>query len=86
MRQGNDIGTQYRSVIFATDAAQLEEARASRDRYQAVLTAAHRGAITTQIELAPAYHLAEDYHQRYLHKNPDGYCGLRGCGVKYPEH
>jgi peptide-methionine (S)-S-oxide reductase len=83
MRQGNDIGTQYRSVIFATDATQLAEAEASRDRYQASLTAAGRGRITTEIRMAPEYFLAEDYHQRYLEKNPGGYCGLAGCGVSY---
>jgi peptide-methionine (S)-S-oxide reductase len=83
MRQGNDIGTQYRSVIFVTDAAQLAEAQASRESYQKALTAAGRGKITTQIEMAPEYFLAEDYHQRYLEKNPDGYCGLGGCGVSY---
>ena len=84
MRQGNDVGTQYRSVIYATDNAQLTEALASRDRYQAALAAAGRGAITTQIGPAPAYYHAEDYHQQYLHKNPDGYCGLGGCGVRLP--
>lgn len=81
MRQGNDIGTQYRSVIHVHDAAQQSEAQASRDAYQAALTAAGRGRITTEILPAPAYYLAEDYHQQYLHKNPDGYCGLGGCGV-----
>jgi peptide-methionine (S)-S-oxide reductase len=83
MRQGNDIGTQYRSVIYATSDEQLEQALASRDRYQQALAAAHRGTITTQVEPAPTYYLAEDYHQQYLHKNPDGYCGLRGSGVKF---
>ena len=83
MRQGNDIGTQYRSVIFTTDATQLAEAEGSRDRYQAALTAAGRGRITTEIQMAPEYFLAEEYHQRYLEKNPDGYCGLSGCGVSY---
>ena len=84
MRQGNDIGTQYRSVIFTTNEEQQREALASRDRYQAALTAAGRGRITTQIEPAPAYWLAEDYHQKYLLKNPNGYCGLAGCGVRLP--
>ena len=82
MRQGNDIGTQYRSVIFTTDEEQMQEALASRERYQAALSTAGRGKITTQIEPAPHYWLAEDYHQKYLQKNPDGYCGLAGCGVK----
>lgn len=80
-RQGNDIGTQYRSVIHVHDAGQQAEAEASRDAYQAALTAAGRARITTEILPAPAYFLAEDYHQQYLHKNPDGYCGLGGCGV-----
>jgi peptide-methionine (S)-S-oxide reductase len=83
MRQGNDIGTQYRSVIYTTTEAQLAAARASKARYEAALSAAGRRAITTQIAPAPAYYLAEDYHQQYLHKNPDGYCGLSGCGIRY---
>jgi peptide-methionine (S)-S-oxide reductase len=83
MRQGNDVGSQYRSVIYTTTDTQLAEARASKDRYQQALTAARRSAITTQIEPAPAYYHAESYHQQYLHKNPNGYCGLGGCGVKY---
>jgi peptide-methionine (S)-S-oxide reductase len=83
MRQGNDVGTQYRSAIFVTSEAQHAEALASRDRYQAALSQAGRGGITTEIGMAPAYHFAEDYHQQYLEKNPDGYCGLRGCGVGY---
>jgi peptide-methionine (S)-S-oxide reductase len=83
MRQGNDIGTQYRSVIFTSTEAQRDIALASRRRYQAALTAAGRGPITTEIAMAPVYCLAEDYHQQYLHKNPEGYCGLGGCGVKF---
>jgi peptide-methionine (S)-S-oxide reductase len=83
MRQGNDIGTQYRSVIYTTDAAQLAEAQASRDQYQTALTAAGRGSITTQVQMAPEYFLAEDYHQQYLAKNPNGYCGIGGCGVPF---
>lgn len=85
MRQGNDVGTQYRSVIFTTTDAQLAAARESKERYQAALSAAGRRAITTEIAPAPAYYLAEDYHQQYLSpgKNPDGYCGLAGCGVRY---
>jgi peptide-methionine (S)-S-oxide reductase len=81
MRQGNDIGTQYRSGIYTFDAAQRVAAEASRDRYQALLTRAGYGAITTEILDAPTFYYAEEYHQQYLAKNPDGYCGLGGCGV-----
>jgi peptide-methionine (S)-S-oxide reductase len=81
MRQGNDIGTQYRSTIYCTSEAQLEEAKASRDRYQASLVGGGYGAITTEVILAPEFFYAEDYHQQYLAKNPDGYCGLGGTGV-----
>ncbi|MFM8845247.1 MAG: peptide-methionine (S)-S-oxide reductase MsrA [Gammaproteobacteria bacterium] len=82
MRQGNDIGTQYRSVIYCSSEGQLAEALASRDRYQAGLQAGGFGAITTDIRLAPEFFYAEDYHQQYLAKNPDGYCGLGGTGVR----
>lgn len=81
MRQGNDLGTQYRSVIFCTSDAQLAAAEASRARYQQGLDAARLGAITTEIRPAPAFFYAEDYHQQYLQKNPEGYCGLGGTGV-----
>jgi peptide-methionine (S)-S-oxide reductase len=81
MRQGNDLGTQYRSVIHCTSDAQLAAAEASRARYQQGLDAARLGAITTEIRPAPEFFYAEDYHQQYLHKNPDGYCGLGGTGV-----
>lgn len=81
MRQGNDIGTQYRSVIYCSSEGQLAEALASGDRYQAGLQAGGFGAITTDIRLAPEFFYAEDYHQQYLAKNPDGYCGLGGTGV-----
>jgi peptide-methionine (S)-S-oxide reductase len=81
MRQGNDLGTQYRSVIQCTTDSQLAAAEASRARYQQGLDAARLGAITTEIGTAPAFYYAEDYHQQYLHKNPDGYCGLGGTGV-----
>jgi peptide-methionine (S)-S-oxide reductase len=84
MRQGNDIGTQYRSVIYVTDAEQRRAAEESLSAYQARLTAAHRGEITTQIQDAPQFYYAEDYHQQYLAKNPDGYCGLQGTGVACP--
>lgn len=83
MRQGNDRGTQYRSAIYATSAEQLSEAEASKRRYQAQLSAAGRGAITTEIAEAPTFYYAEDYHQQYLAKNPDGYCGIGGCGVPF---
>ncbi len=83
MRQGNDVGTQYRSAIYTSNDAQLEQARASQARYQAALDAAGRRPITTEIAPAGPYYLAEDYHQQYLHKNPNGYCGIAGCGVKF---
>ncbi|CAN5226861.1 peptide-methionine (S)-S-oxide reductase MsrA [soil metagenome] len=82
MRQGNDVGTQYRSAIYATTPDQLEEALKSREVYQADLKAAgHRGEITTEITTAGPFYYAEDYHQQYLGKNPNGYCGLGGTGV-----
>ncbi len=83
MRQGGDVGTQYRSVIYTFDEAQQRAAQASRAAYQTRLTAAGHGAITTEIRPAPVFYYAEDYHQQYLAKNPDGYCGLGGCGVAY---
>jgi peptide-methionine (S)-S-oxide reductase len=84
MRQQNDIGTQYRSVIYATDAEQRRAAEESRRAYQARLTAAGKGAITTDVCAAPQFYYAEDYHQQYLAKNPDGYCGLKGTGISCP--
>ncbi|WP_374389825.1 peptide-methionine (S)-S-oxide reductase MsrA [Brevundimonas sp.] len=84
MRQGNDIGTTYRSAIYTLSDEQQREAEASRDAYQAALTAAGRGAITTEIQPAGPYYFAEDYHQGYLAKNPDGYCGIGGTGVTCP--
>jgi peptide-methionine (S)-S-oxide reductase len=82
MRQGGDVGTQYRSVIYAVDDAQLAESKASMAAYQHALEAAgHARAITTEILPAPPFFYAEDYHQQYLAKNPDGYCGLAGTGV-----
>ena len=84
MRQGNDVGTQYRSGIYAYDDAQRRAAEASRDAYQAVLSKARHGAITTEILPAPEFYYAEDYHQQYLAKNPGGYCGLGGTGVACP--
>jgi peptide-methionine (S)-S-oxide reductase len=83
MRQGGDVGTQYRSAIYTLDAEQKKLAEASKKIYQARLTAAGRGPITTEIADAPTFYYAEDYHQQYLAKNPDGYCGIGGCGVPY---
>jgi peptide-methionine (S)-S-oxide reductase len=85
MRQGNDVGTQYRSGIYVTDPADLAVAKASRDAYQKALAAAGlRAPITTEIVEAPEFYYAEDYHQQYLAKNPGGYCGLGGTGVSCP--
>ncbi len=84
MRQGNDLGTQYRSGIYCFDAAQREAAVASRDAYQRALAAAGHGPVTTEIAPAPEFYFAEDYHQQYLAKNPQGYCGLGGTGVACP--
>jgi len=84
MRQGNDVGTQYRSGIYYFDDAQKRAAEASRDVFQKRLTAAGYGAITTEIVPSPEFYYAEDYHQQYLAKNPDGYCGLGGTGVSCP--
>ncbi|MFO1393118.1 MAG: peptide-methionine (S)-S-oxide reductase MsrA [Steroidobacteraceae bacterium] len=81
MRQGNDVGTQYRSGIYVYDERQRELAARSRDAYQARLSAAGYGTITTEILAAPEFYYAEDYHQQYLAKNPGGYCGLGGTGV-----
>lgn len=83
MRQGNDVGTQYRSAIYYTTEAQKQAAEESRRVYQAALSQAHRAAITTEIRDAPEFYYAEEYHQQYLAKNPNGYCGLGGCGVTY---
>ncbi|HEY6124122.1 MAG TPA: peptide-methionine (S)-S-oxide reductase MsrA [Steroidobacteraceae bacterium] len=83
MRQGGDVGTQYRSAIYTTTDAQLKAAEASKRSYQDALTQAHRATITTEIKDAPEFYYAEEYHQQYLAKNPNGYCGLGGCGVKY---
>jgi len=84
MRQGNDVGTQYRSGIYYHDEDQRRAAERSRDAYQQRLTDAGYGAITTEILPAPEFYYAEDYHQQYLAKNPDGYCGLGGTGVSCP--
>ena len=84
MRQGNDMGTQYRSAIYASSAAQRKAAEASRTVYQDRLTAAGHGRITTEIADAPPFYYAEEYHQQYLAKNPNGYCGIGGTGVTCP--
>ncbi len=84
MRQGNDIGTQYRSAIYCYGPAQLAAAEASRRAYQTALAAAGHASITTEIREAPEFYYAEDYHQQYLAKNPWGYCGLGGTGVSCP--
>jgi peptide-methionine (S)-S-oxide reductase len=84
MRQGNDVGSQYRSVILTADADQQALAQASRDLFQARLDAAGLGLISTVIEPAGAFYYAEDEHQQYLHKHPGGYCGLGGTGVSCP--
>ncbi|MGI9100513.1 MAG: peptide-methionine (S)-S-oxide reductase MsrA [Solirubrobacteraceae bacterium] len=84
MRQGNDVGTQYRSGIYTTSEAQQAAAETSRDRYQEALRSAGRGEITTEILPAPEFYYAEGYHQQYLAKNPGGYCGLGGTGVTCP--
>ena len=84
MRQGNDIGTQYRSAIYTHGAAQAEAAEYSRAMYQDALDARGEGRITTEIAPAPDFFFAEDYHQQYLEKNPDGYCGIGGTGVVCP--
>jgi len=81
MRQGNDIGTQYRSGIYAYTPEQRRRAEASRDAYQKLLSKAGYGPITTEVLDAPEFYYAEDYHQQYLAKNPGGYCGLGGTGV-----
>lgn len=81
MRQGGDIGTQYRSALYTTSPEQAAQAEASKEGYQAALRAAGKGWITTEIRPAPEFFYAEDYHQQYLDKNPGGYCGLGGTGV-----
>jgi peptide-methionine (S)-S-oxide reductase len=84
MRQGADTGTQYRSAVYCRSDAQLAAARATRDAFQGRLTAAGFGPITTEIAPATNFYYAEDYHQQYLAKNPNGYCGLEGTGVSCP--
>jgi peptide-methionine (S)-S-oxide reductase len=84
MRQGNDLGTQYRSAIYTTSEEQRRQAEASRESYQQRLAAAGYGPITTEVAPATPFYLAEEYHQQYLAKNPGGYCGLGGTGVACP--
>jgi peptide-methionine (S)-S-oxide reductase len=84
MRQGNDQGTQYRSGLYYYDDEQKDLALRSREMFQEKLTAAGFGKITTEIQPAPEYYFAEDYHQQYLAKNPNGYCGVAGTGVSCP--
>jgi peptide-methionine (S)-S-oxide reductase len=84
MRQGNDVGTQYRSGIYVSDAAQRAAAETSRETFGKALAAKGYGKITTEIREAPPFYFAEDYHQQYLAKNPGGYCGLGGTGVSCP--
>ncbi len=84
MRQGNDVGTQYRSAVYTTSDAQAAVAKTSAERYQEAVTAAGHGTITTELAPAGDFYYAEDYHQQYLAKNPGGYCGLGGTGVSCP--
>ena len=84
MRQGNDAGTQYRSAIYAYGEEQLQAARATKQAFEKALAKRGFGRITTEIRAAPAFYYAEDYHQQYLGKNPNGYCGLGGTGVSCP--
>ena len=83
MRQGNDVGTQYRSSIYTLDSDQAQLARESKQHYEKTLAVTGRSVITTEIATATAFHYAEDYHQQYLSKNPAGYCGLGGTGVRF---
>jgi peptide-methionine (S)-S-oxide reductase len=84
MRQGNDVGTQYRSGIYVSGPEQRAAAEKSRDEYAKALAKSGYGAITTEIRDVPTFYYAEDYHQQYLAKNPDGYCGIGGTGVSCP--
>ena len=84
MRQGNDVGSQYRSAVYVTSDAQLEAAKETRDMYQEQLSASGYAQITTEIDEAGPFYYAEEYHQQYLAKNPNGYCGIGGTGVSCP--
>ena len=83
MRQGNDIGTQYRSAIFVNNSKNLNDVKTSKTEFQSLLYSAGFNEITTEIKKNIDFYFAETYHQQYLHKNPNGYCGLGGCGVKF---
>jgi peptide-methionine (S)-S-oxide reductase len=83
-RQGNDVGTQYRSAVYTYSDVQMQAALAAKDRYDPLYVADGFGAITTEIAPVPTYYVAEDYHQQYLAKNPQGYCGIGGTGVSCP--
>ena len=83
MRQGNDIGTQYRSVCYSNDEEELALVKASLDKYQSILSASGLGSITTELKINQKYYLAEEYHQQYLDKNPNGYCGIGGTGCEF---
>ena len=84
MRQGNDIGTQYRSAIYYFNEQQLDTIKKSKEIYQSALTTKNKGTITTEVAAVTHYYFAEEYHQQYLAKNPDGYCGLGGTGICFP--
>ena len=84
MRQGNDVGTQYRSVIYTSNEDDFRYAIESKEIYQSELVKNNFNKITTEIEIAPEYYLAEEYHQQYLAKNPNGYCGIGGTGCSFP--
>ena len=81
MRQGNDVGTQYRSAIYCSDSGQLKKVELTRDNYSNILIKKGYNPVSTEIKLLDQFYYAEDYHQQYLAKNPNGYCGLRGTGV-----
>lgn len=81
MRQGNDVGTQYRSAIYCSDTEQLKNVESTRDKYNKLLINKEYDAVTTEVRLLDQFYYAEDYHQQYLARNPNGYCGLRGTGV-----
>ena len=83
MRQGNDIGTQYRSVCYCNDEEELALVKASLDKYQRALSASSLGSITTELKINQRYYFAEEYHQQYLNKNPNGYCGIGGTGCEF---
>ena len=85
MRQGNDVGSQYRSVIYSSDTSDLDIANESKEIYQKELEKNNYSTITTEIDIVKNYFLAEEYHQQYLAKNPNGYCGIGGTGCSYPE-